>query len=117
MDLRTVAENPEVYTSHLRSRQAPEELLAGVASLSGHYNDRNVAIAGGDKERAQQNALAASIGKHLKAGDTAAADTAKEEVAGLSPHSSAKVGSSNYPLTSMEAPFRSTILADTLNFL
>ena len=81
LDERLVSESPDVVTRSLTMRRAPAEQLAAVERIGELTRRRAERVEAGNDARAERKALSPKIGALMKAGDTAAADALKEEVA------------------------------------
>ena len=81
LDERLVSERPDVVTRSLTMRRAPAEQLAAVERIGELTRRRAERVEAGNDALAERKALSPKIGALMKAGDAAAADALKEEVA------------------------------------
>ena len=68
LELRVVAENPDLVKAHLRDRCASEDVVASVDALVKLSGERSVLIQAGDDARGSRKQLSADIGKLMKGG-------------------------------------------------
>ena len=80
LDVNTVATNPEVILSHLRSRKADESVLHNVGKIGQLRAERNNCIIEGDKARNLRKQLSKDIGSLMKTGKTEEIENLKKTV-------------------------------------
>ena len=80
LEVRLVAEQPELVKVHLAARGASEEVLASVDEMATLYDRRKELITRGDAAREIRKRLSGQIGKLMKEGKTEEAEELKKQV-------------------------------------
>lgn len=99
LDTNLLATNPEIVTSHLKSRRSNPSLLDDVAKIANLRKERNLLIVKGDAAKGIRKSLSQQIGQLMKEGKA-------EEVAELKRQvedASATAGSTDEELAKIDA--------------
>lgn len=80
LEVRLVAEQPELVKVHLAARGASEDVLTSVDEMAKLYERRKELITRGDAAREIRKRLSGQIGKLMKEGNTEEAEELKKQV-------------------------------------